>query len=408
MLAIPWYFAKSNQMETFGLYYIVVSLLSFFWVPYCGALIDKFDRKKIFLGITAVCGLLIGAIAGYGHSSEGLSLLLVASVFIITFLNYNIHYPSLYAFVQEITEPKYYGKITSILEVAGQLTTMCAGAVGAFLLEGCSDGTLDIMGRTMTLPFQFEAWEIYEIFTLDAITYLISFVFILSIRYVPLIIRRAETGNIITRLRTGIRYLKNESLMFIFGISTHAVFIVILVEGFFLSAIYVSNHLEAGGDTYSFAGMFYALGAIFSGIFIRKIFNRRGISGSIFNMTLMAAVVCIAIAMTKSVMLFMLAMLFFGITNAGVRIQRVTYLFKNIPNQVYGRAGSVFFLVNILFRVILLGLFSLSFFSEANNVIYAFHILAIFLLLAAGIQFVYLRRFEAYSGSNSDLDIGKT
>ena len=32
-------------------------------------------------------------------------------VFGITIFNYNVHYPNLYAFGQEITEPKNYGKL---------------------------------------------------------------------------------------------------------------------------------------------------------------------------------------------------------------------------------------------------------------------------------------------------------
>jgi len=60
---------------------------------------------------------------------------LVAGVFMLTFLNYAVHYPNLYAFVQEIIEPKYYGRITSYLEIQGQLTSILAGAGAALLLE---------------------------------------------------------------------------------------------------------------------------------------------------------------------------------------------------------------------------------------------------------------------------------
>jgi MFS family permease len=405
VLAIPWFFARNDQMETFGLYYVVVSILSFFWVPYCGTLIDKYDRKKIFLGITSVCGILIGLVALIGHMNGNLPSILVASVFAITFLNFNIHYPSLYAFVQEITEARYYGRITSIIEIAGQMTTMMAGALGALLLEGNLEGKWNLMGYKVNFPIRFEAWEIYEIFTLDALTYLASFLLILSVRYVPLIARSPETGAVFTRLKIGFKYLKQEFLMFVFGVSTYAVFIVILVEGFFLSAMYVNNHLGAFGDTYAISGMYYALGAIFSGVFIRYIFKRSSIPMSIIYMTIIGILVCLMIAWTKSILLFMLAMLFYGITNAGIRIQRVTYLFKNVPNQVYGRAGSVFFLINIICRVFFLGLFSIPFFSEDNNVIHAFVILALFLLAAVVIQVKYKRRFEEYEGSNTVFEL---
>ena len=96
---------------------------------------------------------------------------MVALVFMLTFFNYNIHYPNLYAFVQEITESKYYGKITSYIEIQGQLTAMLAGAGGAFLLEGTGDGQLSIFGSQMQFPFSVEAWTIYEIFLFRKITF---------------------------------------------------------------------------------------------------------------------------------------------------------------------------------------------------------------------------------------------
>ena len=49
--------------------------------------------------------------------------LFVVFVFGITIFNYNIHYPNLYAFGQEITEPKNYGKLNSYIEVQGQVTS---------------------------------------------------------------------------------------------------------------------------------------------------------------------------------------------------------------------------------------------------------------------------------------------
>ena len=46
-------------------------------------------------------------------------------VFGLTMFNYNIHYPNLYAFVQEITDKKHYGKINSYIEVQEKLVKRC-------------------------------------------------------------------------------------------------------------------------------------------------------------------------------------------------------------------------------------------------------------------------------------------
>ena len=59
---------------------------------------------------------------------------LVFFVFAVTIFNYNIHYPTLYAFGQEITEKEKYGKLNSYIEVQGQATSVLAGAFAALLL----------------------------------------------------------------------------------------------------------------------------------------------------------------------------------------------------------------------------------------------------------------------------------
>ena len=183
MIAIPWYFARQGEMSKFGLIYILTNIISILWVPYSGTFIDKYNRKNIFLFITTVSGLILVSIAGIGYQNESLPWVLVAFVFMFTFFNYNIHYPNLYAFVQEITEAKYYGRITSYIEIQGQLSSVLAGAGAALLLEGVQGGYLNVFGIIVNVPFNLEAWTIYEIFMMDALTYLLAFAFIIFIRY---------------------------------------------------------------------------------------------------------------------------------------------------------------------------------------------------------------------------------
>lgn len=90
--------------------------------------------------------------------------------FLLTFLSYSVHYPNLYALIQQITPAEKYGKLTSILEIQGQFSTIVAGALGAILLDG-SDGYIKILGIQLGSFFRFEPWKIEWIFIVDAITY---------------------------------------------------------------------------------------------------------------------------------------------------------------------------------------------------------------------------------------------
>jgi MFS family permease len=90
------------------------------------------------------------------------------------------------------------------------------------------------------------------------------------------------------------------------------------------------------------------------------------------------ATVCFGILfLSRNVYLLFGCALILGISNAGIRIQRVTYLFNHIPNNIIGRANSVFQSINILLRSLVIALFSLAFFNTGSGITYAFLIAAI-------------------------------
>ena len=101
MVAIPWYFVKvADNAEYFANSYLLITFLTLFWGIYAGTLVDRYSRKKLFIIINVVCGILIGAVAYIGFYTGPLNDILVVFVFGITIFNYNIHYPNLYAFGQ--------------------------------------------------------------------------------------------------------------------------------------------------------------------------------------------------------------------------------------------------------------------------------------------------------------------
>jgi len=393
MIAIPWYFARQNEMGKFGLIYILTNIIAIFWVPYSGTFIDRYNRKNIFLFITTISGLMLFLIAGIGYQNEQLPWFMVAFVFMFTFFNYNIHYPNLYAFVQEITESKYYGRITSFIEIQGQLSSVLAGAGAALLLEGVKSGQLNVFGIIVNVPFELEAWTIYEIFMMDALTYLLAFLFIFFIKYQSLVEKKVEDNPIKERLMVGIRYLKKNREILTFGVASHSVFVSVLVTTFYVAAIYVNKHLHAGGDVYATSEIYYAVGAVFAGIAIRRIFSRFNIPLSVIIMTAFGTILFAVLSFSENVYIFYFMFLILGLSNAGIRIQRVTFLFTHIPNQVYGRATSIFTLINIFFRILLLSLFALPFFQEGNHVIYSFFIISVFLFVS---NLVLIKHYKSF------------
>ena len=392
MIAIPWYFALQDEMSSFALLFLGTTIASIFWGAYSGTLVDKKSRKNIFLGLCGVTGGFLFVISGIGYYQGALSLLLVGIVFFITFLNYSLHFPAAYAFAQEIIPKQYYAKMSSFLEISHQVTGIISGALAAILLEGATNGTINIFGFTWVTDWQISPWKIHKIFLVDAITYLLAMGIIALIQYESLVERVPENGSAFARFKIGWEYLKAEKGIRIFGLASFSIFACLLVSHFYLFPTYVKNHLFESGGVYATGDMYYGIGAVFAGIAIRQLFAKMSLTSSIIWMTLISSLLFFALGYFKSLLLYYVILLFLGVTNAGVRIQRVTYLMKKVPNQIYGRVDTLFFLSNIVFRIVFLSLFSIPFFAT-GNVIYGMYLFGGILLASALILIAYKKLF---------------
>lgn len=366
MLAIPWYFAKNlNAASTFATIYAVATFITLFWGLYAGTIIDRFPRKNIFIGICAASALVLLSISSYGFINGSIPMFGVAFVFCFTLFNYNIHYPTLYAFGQEITEKENYSKTNSLLEVMGQSINVFSGAIAVLLIEGIN---VDIWGHNI----QIQSWEIHEIFLMDGITYIIAMSLIYFIKYVPTVVNVISKEPVLVRLKEGIQYLKKRPAIFHFGNASYTVFIFVLISTHLLWPIYVEKHLGELGNIYAITKMNYAAVALFAGFFISLIFRKSNIILSIIVLTIIALIAFFVLSVTHSIYVLFGLAVSLGIANAGIRIQRITYLFNHVPNNIIGRTNSVFQSINILLRSIFIGLFSWTFFSEGSNITWAF------------------------------------
>ena len=370
MLAIPWYFAKYlGAASTFATIYSVATFITLFWGLYAGTLIDRFPRKNIFMGICALSSVVLLGVSSIGYAEGSVPMFWVAFVFCFTLFNYNIHYPTLYAFGQEITEKENYSKTNSLLEVIGQSTNVLSGAMAVLLIEGVNTTILGI-------DINIEAWPIHRIFLMDGITYIIAAVLIKMIKYVPTTQLKVNKEKIWIRFREGLAYLKERPLLFHFGNASYTVFIFTLIATHVLWPIYIESHLGMEGDVYAINKVHYAIGAMLAGFFVSRIFRFTNRVFSIMVLSLIALVSFTTLSLTQNEVILYTTAFFLGISNAGIRIQRITYLFNHIPNNIIGRTNSVFQSINILLRSLFLAIFSMAFFNQGSNIIWAMVIAA--------------------------------
>ncbi len=384
MLSIPWYFASIvEESVVFGKVLAVATFISIFWSLLAGTIIDRYPRRNIFL-VASIIGFVVLSSAGlYGEMHQEAPIWLVAFIFVFTFFGFNIHYPNLYAFSQQLAARGDYGRINSILEILGQSTNVLSGAFGAVLLSGTTGGSLDILGADISFPFEIEAWTIWEIFLLDASTYALAACIIPFITYTDLSGLAVDMEPIVTRFKRGWKFLMLNKNLLVFGLASYSIFVILLVEVQFLLPIYVDNHLVAGADVYASSEVYFALGSLMAGLLIRRVTRNMEPTKSIILLMLLAGISFVVVAFTKSVIGFYLFSVLIGWSNAGTRITRVTFLFNHVPNNIIGRANSIFYVYNIASRGILITIFAMEYFSESNNIIWTYVISGCFILVSA-------------------------
>lgn len=274
MLAVPWYFNDIiNRGTLFGKIYALITFIGIFWILYAGTLVDRYSRKRLFLSLNAVGCIVLGSIAAIGFMNgrvpDGLALLAFATTIFI----FNIHFPTLYGFGQEITEKEHYSKISSYIEIQGQMTSMLSGAMASMLLAGTEGDKINLFGNRISF-FHITPWSLQKILLMDASTYALAFLIILQMRYKPVADRNVDTRFIWQRFRTGLGFLWQRPYLFLFGLCSLSIFVVTLVHEYFLLSLYVGKHLHTGANVYAACQLFYAFGAVMAGLSIRKIFNR--------------------------------------------------------------------------------------------------------------------------------------
>jgi len=372
VIAIPWFIINTLELPAlFGIIYFGVTFLSLIWGTYAGGLIDRFNRKHLFIYQNLVGCLILTIAAFYGFYFGKIEVAVAAIVFMFSIFIFNIHYPNLYAFVQEISEAKNYGKINSYIEIQGQLTTVLSGALAAMLISG----------DTNFLSIEIKQWSLQKIFALDACTYLSAAIIIFFIKYKPLTIRYKETGTITQQIITGFKYLKQYQNIFIFGTASYGIFICVLVGHHYIVPNYINQVLNAPVNVYAKVEILFALGAILAGITITQVFNKTNAIVAIVIMTTLVGCLFFAINIYPQLWLFYLAFFVIGLCNAGTRIIRITYLFEKIPNQMIGRSSAVFRIGSALMRLFFIAIFTLPLFT--NNLKLPFYVYFIYLVITA-------------------------
>jgi MFS family permease len=136
------------------------------------------------------------------------------------------------------------------------------------------------------------------------------------------------------------------------------------------------------GNIYASAEIYYSFGAIMAGLLILRIFKKFNTVFGIIVLMIVVSFAFYAMAIYNILWVFFLGNFILGITNAGVRILKTTYLFNHVPNNLIGRTNSVFGFLNTIVRMLLIGLFALPFYQISDNIRYGYFAGVIMMIIA--------------------------
>tara|TARA_B100000902_G_C27288847_1_gene905986 strand:+ start:653 stop:1903 length:1251 start_codon:yes stop_codon:yes gene_type:complete len=379
IISIPWYFTDSlKASSTFTLLYAAITFIGLLWGLYAGVIIDFYNRKKILLYINIINGIFFGALGLYIYFSQTTSSFLFFLAFAMCSFYYIIFFPNLYAIAQEISNKKKYVQINSLIEIFFQTTTIISALLCALLLSEKKD-----LINYFNLNFlTFKKLNMGETLIISSILYLITFTLLLFINYQHK--RKQKKFNFFStfnEIKIANSFLMKNKEILIYGICSQVIFAFLIVELFSLLPLFVKKCLNENIITFSLADLVYALGALLAGLVTVKILNY--INKIPYTILLIITTGYAFLIMVEYIELkiFFITSFIIGLTNASVRITRMSYFFEKIPNYLIGRTNTIFNGINTLIRGLLILLFSFSWFSEKTNVIIGYKIGIYFLIL---------------------------
>tara|TARA_Y100000739_G_scaffold146499_2_gene126261 strand:- start:405 stop:1658 length:1254 start_codon:yes stop_codon:yes gene_type:complete len=381
MISIPWYFKETlNQPDLFMSIFFVITFICMPWGIFAGTIVDRFKRKNVFI-ISALIPAFTAITASFAANDNEIHWMIVSIVFGMTVFYYNIYYPNLYAFAQEITEKKYFSKINSYLEIQGQVTSMIAGGCAAILLEGTKNKNIFFGNYKINLGIEIDKWNLNTIFLIDGITYIIAAIIISFVSYKRIQKNNTEKGKIKERIKSGFKFLNQNKNILIFGVFSYIIFAFLIVEMFTLLPEYVKSAVNGQASVFASSELFYSMGAIISGLIVSKIFKNKNTILGIIIFMFITWLICMSMAFYPSIIILFITSMLLGITNAGTRILRITYIFNHVPNNYIGRVNSIFNLFNVSIRLILISIFMNNFFTTDQNIVYAYFICGVIVII---------------------------
>ncbi|MGI6365072.1 MAG: MFS transporter [Bacillota bacterium] len=298
--------------------------------PFAGALADRFDRKKMVVGMDLVCGAVLLLLYGIS-SSYGLRIpFIYGAAFLLALANTFLNV-ALDAAIPNLVSDRHLVRINSLSQSIVSLTQIIAPFAGGLVY-----GLVDTRIFVLIAGGSFIASAISEAF--------IDF----RLNAPPAAEGEARTESIFVQMREGFRFLRQNSILLTIGL--FAVFLNFFAGlGFGVAIPYIINNvLEMDPSLYGIISAFMPAGILISSILLSMLPEFRRRYRAIFLGLLAMAVALMASGLPAAPVLmdlghgpifvfYLILMLASGLANPFVNIPLFVMMQRQTPDNYRGR-----------------------------------------------------------------------
>lgn len=337
IFSVPWLMVhQAGGNEGFRWITIATTIVLFVLMPYYGAFVDRHSRKTALLA-SEVWGLFATAsmaVLGLALGHFGMAQLM--AIYFAGMLYYTLHYPAKFAMIQQMFDRSQYQSLIGLLEIQGQTAMMIAGGLGGLLVDHV---------------------PLWVILLFDASTYLISFLIQATLPYEATHLRPepnsidgrpAANKSVWRSVVDGWQWLRERPQLTIFLTCSLLPFIAIMASNY-LVPIYVTDTLHASAAYFAGAEIMFALGAIAAGALLPRLLAHHSAAATIPGTMLVFLGGLGILLLVRVPIVFLAANILLGFGNAGCRVARSALMLHIVPNDVMGRVGGFY---NVLDRVL--------------------------------------------------------
>ncbi len=336
IFAVPWLLVhQPGGGEAYRWITIATTVVLFVTMPYYGAWVDHHSRKTALLASEAWGLFAMAGLAATGLLLGGFPTGLLMTIYFAGMLYYTLHYPAKFALIQQLFDRSQYQSLIGLLEVQGQTAMMIAGGLGGLLVE--------------RVP-------LWAILLFDAATYLAALLIQSTLPYAPTHLANRAPGlpapTVWRSVSAGWTWLRARPRLAVFFTCALLPFVIVMA-GNYLFPIYVAQTLQASAAYFAGGEIAFAAGAVAAGFVLPRLIGRHTAANTIPATMLVFLAGLLLLVLLRFPLTFLVAAILLGFGNAGCRVARSALLLHLVPNEMMGRVGGFFQVLDRVLRTVL-------------------------------------------------------